>query len=324
MESVTTISPGKCILFGEHAVVYGYSAIATAISLYSSCTISKSDHETISVNLENYDKIYEFMTLNELASSFPEQFNQIRYLFMSLHNKFNLNFNNIKITLKSSIMPGSGLGSSASTAVALVSAFNEFYGLNLDKQGISEVAFEMEKIVHGSPSGIDNTICTFGNSIIFQNGTYKFLKMHQDLKFIITDTNIEHDTKLAINEIKTLREEDPKFVNNIFRNIGKLSKAAKRELIKGNKKHVGELMNRNQNYLSSLRLVNQEISKVINTARMFGALGSKLTGAGLGGCVITICKDKKIENIISQLDKQGFKSYLTKIDNQGVRIEKKE
>ncbi|MHA1292342.1 MAG: mevalonate kinase [Promethearchaeota archaeon] len=323
MNYVSISSPGKCILFGEHSVVYGYPAIAMAISLNSICTIEKISQKKIIIVLRNYNKKFISSNLNNLKSQLLSQFPQFYRCFEIFKNKFKINFKNLCITISSSLFPSSGLGSSASISVALISAISQFYNLNFKKKDISELAFELEKIVHGTPSGIDNTICTYGNLIYYQSGKFEFLSIPRDLKLLVSYTNIEHNTKEAIERIKLIKKEKPEYSNKLLGKMGLIAENAKEELKKGNLIEIGKLMNENQNYLEKMKVSTDAISEITNIAVETGAFGSKLTGAGLGGCVITLGKKKILRKIYSKLNDKGYKSFLTNIDRIGVKNERK-
>ncbi len=322
MKFVRVSAPGKCILFGEHAVVYGYPAIAMAISLKSTCMIEELNVSKIELVLQNYDQTYRFKDLTDLYKNLPSQFEQIRYMFKIIHTRFNIQINKIKLTIFSNLFPSSGLGSSASIAVALVMAFNAFYNLELEKEHISKIAFELEKKIHGTPSGIDNTVCTFGKIIFFQKNRFRYIEVHDDFKVLITYTNINHDTKLAIEQLRELRKEEPFFCDFVFEKIGFYTEKAELELRNGNLRELGNLMNINQKLLVALNLSNNVISEIVDFTIENGAYGAKLTGAGLGGCVISIVNENKLEKISQFLNKKGYKSFIANIDKEGVIIER--
>lgn len=320
MNSITATAPGKCILFGEHVVVYGYPAIAAAISLYSSCKIEPSS-TTNQLDFKNYNQSFEFLSIDDLILKIPSRFKQISECLKIFNKKFNVSFNGIKITINSSLFPSSGLGSSASIAVALVAALNTFYKLNLTRETISEIAFEMEKIIHGTPSGIDNTTCTFGNLLFYQKGKHRFLKVPLELNLLITYTNIEHNTKQAIEIVRKKKDDNPDDIEEIFKNFEKVILSGEKALQNGDAKEIGLLMSDNQALLDTIGISNDIINKIIDIALKHGAYGSKLTGAGLGGCVISIGSKKKLEKISKILSKKGYESFITTIDREGVKIE---
>ncbi|MFW9819142.1 MAG: mevalonate kinase [Candidatus Thorarchaeota archaeon] len=322
MKIVSASAPGKCILFGEHAVVYGYPAIAAAISLKSTCTIEELTENKIELILKNFDEIYEFRDLEDLFERIPPQLEQIKYFFNNIHQKLNTQIEKVKITIFSNLFPSSGLGSSASIAVALVMAFNKYFNLELDKRDISKIAFEMEKIIHGTPSGIDNTICTFGKLIFFQNNKFHYLEAPHDFKILVTYTNMNHNTKLAIEQLRRLKNEEPTFCNFIFDKIRFYTELAELEINQGNLIEIGKLMNINQKLLAALNLSNDSITEIVHLANENGAYGSKLTGAGLGGCVISIGNVDCLEEISKILSKKGYKSFIANIDKEGGIIER--
>jgi mevalonate kinase len=322
MRLLRTRAPGKCILFGEHSVVYGYPAIAMAITQKSTCIIEELTESKIQLVLENFNQAFEFRNLNDFFKNLPSQFKQIKQMFKIMDKQFDIRVDKIKLTISSDLIPSSGLGSSASISVALVMAFNIYYNLELEKEEISKIAYELEKIVHGTPSGIDNTICTFGNIIFFQENKFHYIEVPDDLKILITYTNMEHDTKLAIEQLSGFKKEIPSFCDYIFKEIGFYTEIAESELINGNLSTIGSLMNINQKLLAALNLSNNAIFEIVDIATKNGAYGSKLTGAGLGGCVISIGNEQTLELISQILNEKGYKSFIVNIDREGVIVER--
>lgn len=320
MREVKVKAPGKAILFGEHAVVYGYPAIAMAISVNSKCIISESNNASLKINLENYNLSFEGRDVESLALKFPTKNKQLMKCLQLFNDRYGIKFKNLEISVSSKLFSSAGLGSSASIAVSLSQAINTFYGLELSKSEINELAYAQEKIVHGSPSGIDNNICTYGNAIYFQGGDFEFIEVPEDLLLLISYTNIEHDTKEAINRIKKLKETEPEKTTEYLECIGDLTEQAQIELNKGNIQAIGELMNLNQKYLSKLKVSNNTIERIVEISRGNGALGAKLTGAGLGGCVITLGTRETLKTIQLKLTNKGFKSFIANNDKEGVNV----
>jgi mevalonate kinase len=320
MKNVQVKAPGKTILFGEHAVVYGYPAIAMAISVNSQCKITETNHQKVIINLEDYNASYEGKTIASLASKVPSKNSQIIKCLEMFKEQYGIELQNIAISLSSKLFPSAGLGSSASIAVSLTQAINRYYGFGLSKSEINDFAYTQEKIVHGSPSGIDNNICTYGNAIYFQDGNFEFIEVPEDLTLLISYTNVEHDTKEAINRIKQLKEHEPQKTTEYLERIGEITEQARKEINKGNIQKIGRLMNRNNDYLSKLQVSNEAIDNIVNISRENGAWGSKLTGAGLGGCVITLGDRTTLNKIQSILTQEGYKSFIADNDTKGVSV----
>jgi mevalonate kinase len=316
-------APGKCILFGEHAVVYDQPAISLGIeNLYSECLIEEIQEPRIRLNLENYKISLVFNDINEAVENIPEKFVQFAEGLRTFAHQFKMPVNRIKITIKSEIWPGSGLGSSASTAVAFISALFAFYDLDLDKQKINKMALTMEKRVHGNPSGIDNTTCVYGKLIFFSRGNFEFLNFPENFNLLITYTGIPHNTQMAVEQVKKKKDEDRTDVEKIFLSIGDITSQGLDTLKIENYEELGILMNKNHKLLAELGLSNNVIEKINDIAILNGVHGSKLSGAGLGGCVISLGPKSKLKTLSSILSRQGYQNIITSINKSGVKIGK--
>ncbi|MHA1720702.1 MAG: mevalonate kinase [Promethearchaeota archaeon] len=311
-------APGKCILFGEHAVVYGFPALSMAIDILSYCKISEIDQNGIFLHLENYNYNEKFADINDLYSKIPQKFKQIALGIKLISEKYKIIIDKIKIKISSELWAESGLGSSASSSIALLGALNDFYKLNLEKEDISNLAFEMEKHVHGKPSGIDNTTCSRGGLIFYENHDFQRFEFLNQFKILIIYTGKTHDTKEAIENVKKFCDEEPKLSRELFNKIKIVTKKGFDNLKKGNMIEIGNLMNLNQQILNQLRLSTADIEKIVNISNSNNAYGSKLTGAGMGGCVISIGEITDLEIIQKKLKIEGFDSIITSINNQGV------
>jgi len=320
MKKVSVSVPGKCILFGEHAVVHGYPAIAMAINLNSKCSIQESAEKLSSISIENFDEKYEFSSLHDLRMKIDEDFKQFIHCLEYFNTNHNLEFDRIKISLSSEISPGTGLGSSASISVALICGISHFYGIEIPLKDISKLAFQMEEITHGKPSGIDNAICTYGGSLFFQKGNFHSIDIPENFEILLTYSNEKHNTKQAVAGIREMKFVQPKFVNGIFERIGLCTEMAEKSLINGNFKEIGDLMKVNQLLLNSLHLSSDQIAEIVKISLDNGAFGSKLTGAGLGGCVITLGEKSILDNITHILKAKGFSSFYSKINRKGINV----
>ena len=312
--------PGKCILFGEHAVVYGYPALAIAIDIFSYCKISESEQNGIGLILKNYDYSSNFLDINDLCNQIPPKFSQIGVGLKLFSKKNNIVINKVEINIYSDLWPESGLGSSASSSIALLGALNEFYNLNLNKKDISNLAFDMEKKVHGNPSGIDNTTCSQGGLIFFKDHEFQRFDFLKQFQILISYTGKTHNTKEAIRNVSEFCNKEPKLSTELFKKIRTITEKGLKELEQGNFVEIGNLMNLNHQILNEISLSTPDIEKITQISRSNNAYGSKLTGAGKGGCVISIGKLSDLQIIKEKLKKLGYPSIITSINNQGVNI----
>ncbi|MEW6528894.1 MAG: mevalonate kinase [Candidatus Micrarchaeota archaeon] len=284
------IGYAKTILFGEHFVVYGMSAIGIGLSKKTEVVVEKSPHMKIE---SNYADANLLKGIEAVKSA------------MKIHDNFI-----IKIT--SEIPMGGGLGSSAALSVAFVRALSDEYGLNLSDAQVSSYAYEAEKIYHGSPSGIDNSLATFGGAIVFQKreegSIITQLKIKNPLHIIIGNPGKRNSsTKELISAVRSRKEKHPEIYDFIFSTEKKIIESAIKAIENGDLEELGELMNMNHGILSTIGVSSKKDEDIVHTARECGALGAKITGAGCGGSCVILAKDEKhAELIANEIKKIGY------------------
>ena len=303
MPAIAASSPGKVILFGEHAVVYGFPAIAIPVfNVKSNVYISpdpKGKPDQIFIDAPDIDL---HCYLNEL----PED-NPTRSLILEIKSHLGIkSFPAFKVRIKSKIPIAAGLGSGASISISTIRAITGFLGVKIDNEDVSKIAYEIEKIYHGTPSGIDNTVITYQKPIYFVKGKpFQFIKIKKMLTLIIADSGIKSLTSEVVNELRERYEENKNSIQGQFITIGKITEEARRCLSNGNLEKLGDLMNQNHKILASLGVSNSTLDRLVDTALSSGALGAKLSGAGKGGNMIALVEEKKAQSIASDLIKAG-------------------
>ncbi len=274
----------KIIMFGEHAVVYGKSGIALPIKkLYTMATV--------------VDEPFSYETDKELSE---EETQKMAKLFKLIFEKLEIT-TNISAAIESNIHRKTGLGSSASLSVALVRAFSNYHSKNLSNENINEIAFECEKIFHGNPSGIDNTVITFEKPVLFNNGKFEFINLRSPIHIIIANTGTKPSTKEIVAEVRQRYEEDIVKYSRIFDEIGKIAQEAKTLLEKHDLKKTGKLMIRNHELLREIGVSSKELDTLVERALHSGAYGAKLAGAGKGGNVIALVDERMKEKVLHSL-----------------------
>jgi mevalonate kinase len=303
MPAITSSSPGKTILFGEHAVVYGFPAIAVPINSIQLkiSLLGAPDQPQGSIRLRNYET-GEDVVLSELGEGHPLNATlQIIAAELKVDH-----FPAAVITISSTIPIASGLGSSAALAVALVRGFSQFVGFNLNDQRINDLAFEVEKIQHGTPSGIDNSVIAFNKPLYYVKGQpAEFLTFEKPLTLVIADTGIRSLTREVVAEVRARREKEPAVVIPLLSQIGVIAQTAREKLIHTDLLAVGSLMNENQRLLQKLGVSCLELERLVDAARKAGALGAKLCGSGKGGNIIAITQPEQAESIRDALLANG-------------------
>ncbi|MHA1506764.1 MAG: mevalonate kinase [Candidatus Asgardarchaeia archaeon] len=320
-------APGKVILFGEHSVVYGEPAIAVAINLRAYVRVEELDGNHVIIEAPHYTTSKK-IPLDFLSKpDFPD-FSGVERVLEPIYvclretiKEFEASPKPFRVIIDSKIPPGAGLGSSAAVNVATAAALSDFIGYSLDLSRINSIAYEAEKIVHGSPSGIDNTIATFGGAIYYKKPQMKKFEVKAELPLIVGDTGIERRTRDLVEKVRKLYDENKDIVSNIFSIMGEISKKAYEYMLEGKIDALGTLMNLNHGLLVSLGVSNIHLDRLVNTALGSGALGAKLTGAGGGGCMVALVEGEKLEEVAASMRELGYSVYSTKLSKEGVRIE---
>ncbi|MHA1596713.1 MAG: mevalonate kinase [Candidatus Asgardarchaeia archaeon] len=320
-------APGKVILFGEHSVVYGEPAIAVAINLRAYVRVDELDGNYTVIEAPHYSiskRIPLGLLLKPTLPDFPGMESVLEPIYVCIKEtikRFDELPKPFKVRIDSKIPPGAGLGSSAAVNVATAAALSDFMGCDVDLKEINSIAYEAERIVHGSPSGIDNTIATFGGAIYYKKPEMKKFEVRSELPLIVGDTGIERRTRDLVEKVRRLYDRNKEIVSRIFSIMGEISKRAYDYMMEGEVDALGTLMNLNHGLLVSLGVSNIHLDKLVHTALESGALGAKLTGAGGGGCMVALVKNERMEEVASSMRKLGYSVYSTKLSKEGVRIE---
>ena len=208
-----------------------------------------------------------------------------------------------------------GLGGSAALAVAVVRAVSEHYKLDLTDQDVSGIAFEAEKIAHGNPSGLDNTVATYRNFILFKKGDPPLMKpieVTEPIPIVIGLSSTESLTAKMVAKVQSAWSNNRFMYEKIFAEIDAMTLQAADAIRSRDLVQLGELMNIGQGFLNALGVSSWELEELIQIARSNGALGAKLTGGGGGGSMVAICPDDA-ERVASAMRKAGYRAMITQI-----------
>lgn len=317
---VKASAPGKVILFGEHAVVYGKPAIALAVDKQAHFTIHERNDSLINAKILGMG-IEAQLDLKDPASKKEFQRGILKYVLKSLEiilNEHNIQpTNGLDMILDIEMPIGSGLGSSAAVTVATLTALDSYFETEYSKEDIAARAHRVELEVQGAASPIDTTLSTFGGAIYLSTSrkTEK-LNIGWELPLVVGYTPREHTTAYMVKEVRKSMEKYPGVINNIFKSIEQVTEEARKAIIEKNKKKLVDLININQGLLDALGISNASLSNMVYSAREAGALGSKITGAGGGGSILAYSPGK-IEEVLSELKTIGNAFTIT-MNEQGV------
>jgi mevalonate kinase len=316
----TSSAPGKVILFGEHFVVEGQPAIAVAVSVRAYVSVEPIERDEIQVYSKNYNLAETYILRNrESWSGRMLPVAVAAYTTMLEAGRKT----GLKIDIDSQIPPSSGMGSSAAVSVATVHATSLALGLELELKKISDIAYEAEKVVHGKPSGIDNTIAAFGGAIAYRKGEgfVQLKPVFRGVKLVLADTGKPRNTGEMVRKVLALKNTYPSILDPIYYSAGKLVVEAAQLLEQGEYEKLGNLMNINHGLLSAIGVSTKEIETLVHTARESGALGAKLTGAGGGGYIVALCRENDTEKVINALKNHATNILTVNLEQTGVRKE---
>lgn len=315
---VTASAPGKAILFGEHAVVYGKPAIAMAINKRAYVDVSEGVNNKINVNIKDLG-ISGHIDFDKgiITSDSPKKgiLNYILESIRKVHDGSGMEMNiNINIPI------GGGLGSSAALAVATIAAVSAYNEIDLKQEEIAKYAHEVELKVQKSASPLDTTISTYGGLIYLEANAENIVQLNidYDIPVVIGYTDARGNTGKVVESVKIRRDLYPEIINPVIDSIEFITEEAKEAILENDKKRIGELMNINHGLLDALGVNTKELSDMVYNARNAGACGSKITGAGGGGSIIAYCPDGTDE-VISEINKTE-NALKADISKEGVKI----
>ncbi|GAA5822731.1 hypothetical protein JCM3770_000558 [Rhodotorula araucariae] len=386
LERVLTSAPGKVILFGEHAVVHGVTAIAGAIDLRCYCLAEARSDGQLSLNLPDlgYSQTWDLSTLpwhlivsppplktgpkadtppsQELLTLLANQFihqDQLKavqaaqaFLYLYLHLAAAAGARPAQtFTVRSGLPISAGLGSSAAYSVAVSSALLYSHGVlpvpsspsgAIDRAHADLVnahAFLAEKVIHGTPSGIDNTVATLGGAVAFRravkgrDGLLEPIPAREGggIRFLLTDTKVPRDTKTLVAGVARRKLEEPDTINPLFASIQRISDSAHALLTSATLSRseqlaqLAQLVEANHAHLVSLGVGHAALEAVRSTTRADPwALATKLTGAGGGGCAVTVVPDDfpaaSLDSLRTALAASGFETYATSVGGRGFGV----
>jgi mevalonate kinase len=286
MPAISASAPGKIILFGEHAVVYNRPAIAVPVFQVSARAIVRAAPNatsgTVRIQAPNTG-------LDNQLSALPKE-HPLASAILGVLDMLDITHPpacTVRVT--SSIPVAAGLGSGAAVSVATIRAFSAFLGRPLPDAKVSALAYEVEKIHHGTPSGIDNTVIVYRKPVYFLRGQpIETFQVSRAFTIVIGDTGISSPTGIAVADLRRLWEADPARYDSLFDRAGEIARAARQGIEAGKLETLGAMMDENQTLLRQMGVSSPELEALIKAARAAGASGAKLSGGGRGGNMIAL------------------------------------
>ncbi|KAG2058492.1 cystathionine beta-lyase [Suillus hirtellus] len=391
-------APGKVILFGEHAVVHGVTAVAASVDLRCYGVTTPRHDGKVSVHFIDIDSFtqewkvddlpWDVVTPVRVGDLHPDTLDHklvdaittralspevlakpsarqacIAFLYMYMimaHGGKRPSFN---FSARATLPVGAGLGSSASFSACAATALLLLYSriqlpaqpapttdghVHVSHEGrraippalaeeVNRWAFVSEKILHGNPSGVDNSVSVFGGALSYTRPGFGRkagmipIQGFKSLKFLLTDSRIPRNTKQLVAGVAAMKEQEPEFVNGLLSAIQHISDEAQRALADPQLSRqtllsaLSALIDENHGYLVKLGVSHPSLEAIRSkTASPQYALSTKLTGAGGGGCAVTLVPDDLSESslceLMASLSGDSFVPYLTSVGGSGLGI----
>ena len=296
---IKTSAPGKIILFGEHAVVYNHPALAVPIThVHADVEISPAQ---TGIWIDAPD-----ISLKSELSALPAD-HAIRCVIEHVLKKLQISaYPSLNIRITSSIPIAAGLGSGAAVSVAIIRALSTQLGSPLDNEQVNNLCYEVEKIHHGTPSGIDNTVITYSRPVYFIKGQpIETFQVKSPFILVIADTGLPAPTRESVGAVRKLWTMDPTFWNQVFEQVGSIVRQARHSIENGTWQDLGALMDANHVLLQKMTVSSAELDHLVQVAKTAGAEGAKLSGGGRGGNMIALVQPKTAVQVASALQAAG-------------------
>ncbi|MBI3859924.1 MAG: mevalonate kinase [Thaumarchaeota archaeon] len=297
-------APGKAIITGEHFVVHGAWSLAAALQM--KVRVEATDSEKLTIDSDRF------------AAGTPG-LKPVRDFVQSLLSEFSWS-QRMRLSIKSDLPHGAGLGSSAATMVAVVAAVSRLRGHPFTVEETISRSMVGETDVHGKASGVDPTVCAMGGVVLFRRGSKPRRVVPQHgLSLLVAFTGKSRSTKGQIAKVVAVRNASQGFFDGLAGSISGVSKTAAEELRTGDLIGLGRLLAFNHALLATLGVSSRELDALVEELTSMGCYGAKLTGAGGGGSVVAVAPEGKEKRIISRLKARGIEAYQSHVPAGGVK-----
>ncbi len=313
MPAFTATAPAKIILFGEHAVVYNRPAIAAPVHQVQARAVVMADPHapTGRVWIQAPD-----VNLDAGIADLPAE-HPLACLVRVFMEHFTLDhIPACTLRITSTIPLAAGMGSGAALSVASLRALAAFIGAPLSPQEVSDLAYEIEKIYHGTPSGIDNTVVAFGQPVYFVRGMpITTIRVGEPFTLVIGDTGVRSPTSGPVEAVRRAWRAEPQRYEALFDRVAEIAQTARRILESGQNDRLGSLMDENHALLSEMGVSSTALDRLVAAARQAGASGAKLSGGGWGGNMIALVAPQAAQQVAAGLRDHGAqRTLITRVE----------
>ncbi len=322
----------KVILFGEHSVVYGHSAIALPLknlrmrAVVTSCnessapasreSLAPASRESLSLpsasceSLASTTNLDSHITLSCLdftgkLSEIPARFNSIRTAIRASLEFAGWSGESLHIFTESDFPAERGLGSSAAAAGAVIRAILDYYGVAASDDEIFKLTQTAECVAHGRSSGLDATATAASWPVRFSRGCFDRMEINMRAWLVLADSGCKGMTRETVEALRSRLESNPVEVGAQLNKLGEIASVAEDDLAFGRIENMGKQMTFAHRILADLGVSTAKLDALVDAACKHGALGAKLTGGGGGGCVIALADSEDAAKRVSEAFKNA-------------------
>ncbi len=282
---------GKLILFGEHFVVYGCPALALPLTSLSTDTVVER-----AASLKHPELA--------LAAGEPDQ--TAERLLTSAAERLGVADQPWRVRVSSSIPIGFGLGSSAALSVALLGALSQAARRMLTTGELNDHAYALEQLVHGAPSGVDNTVITHRCPVwLIKERPLERLETGGGLRLVAASSGVPGSTREEIARVRRFKDQDRPRFEELCRQARVIAEQGRQAILAQEAETLGALMDQNHQLLCEVGVSTDDLDRLVTRVRQAGALGAKLTGSGGGGFMVAVTSPAAEPRLKSSLLEAG-------------------
>lgn len=298
-------APGKLMLLGDHAVVYGHPCLVTAVD------------KRLYVEAERIDGPHDDIITPQVKES--------RFVLESLayfKETFHID-DSVRIQTRGDFSHRVGLGSSSAVTVATFKALGNIFNIPLSARQVFDMSYKVTLLIQGVGSGFDIAAAVYGGTVYYVSGGKVMESIDvTSLPLVVGYSGIKADTPFYIRKVAEDFRKKQETLNKLFSSIDNLVTQAKKSLIEGDMKSVGTCMTANHILLKEMGVSTQKLDDMVQASINAGAWGAKLSGAGGGDCMIALVADGKRSAVEKAIGDVGGEIIRVGVNTPGVLVEK--
>jgi len=299
---IKTSAPGKLLLLGDYAVVYGHPCIVTAVDkrLNVEANIIEAKEDLIET-----PQVKESRFVLETIAYMKERFNIKQMIAIKTQGDFSHQV---------------GLGSSSAVTVATVAALSKLFNLHLSKKDIFTISYKVNLLIQGVGSGFDIAAATYGKTIRYVKGGEELEELPVlNLPLVVGYSGIKADTPYYIRKVESAFKQRQEELNKLFASTHALVDRATAAFKTNDLSTVGHCMNEGHTILQELGVSIPKLDSMVGAARAAGAWGAKLSGAGGGDCMIALTPPEKKQQVMDAIEQAGGEIITVELQADGVK-----